>query len=249
MSVLDRIRDGFKYLDKNGMKHLIDKTERIFRFSTMPAAGADYVNNLVQYTGTTNLDYTNGFFYKSVLNGSTYEWQQINVQPNDDTPHWHGTHAEYDADPTAVPAGAYVTFTDDVDTGFDSGLYRNTETVTGKAWTDGRPIYRKCYTLTNSSSTAAAIYLTADLGFNDLDYPVMAQGVALGKVGSADGVARILNFCYSENLDWCAGITVLNNDVSVAADKNKITAHLGSAIAAEAGTVHIVLEYVKTSDL
>lgn len=145
MSVLDRIRNGFKYLDKNGLKHLIDKTERIFRFSTMPAAGADYVNNLVQYTGATNATYTNGYFYRSILNGATYEWQRANIQPNDDVPHWSGTHAQYDADPTAVPVGAYITFIDDPDTNYESGVYSTNETRTGKRWINGKPIYRKCF--------------------------------------------------------------------------------------------------------
>ena len=50
------------------------------QYSTMPTASADIVNKIVQYTGTTNQNYTNGYFYKCVLSGSNYIWTNINVQ-------------------------------------------------------------------------------------------------------------------------------------------------------------------------
>ena len=50
------------------------------QYSTMPTASIDIVNKIVQYTGTTNQNYTNGYFYKCTLSGSNYIWTNINVQ-------------------------------------------------------------------------------------------------------------------------------------------------------------------------
>ena len=53
---------------------------QFIQYSTMPTASADIVNKIVQYTGTTNQNYTNGYFYKCTLSGSNYIWTNINVQ-------------------------------------------------------------------------------------------------------------------------------------------------------------------------
>lgn len=53
-------------------------------FDTMPTASATTVGKIVQYTGSTDSTYTNGFFYKGVSDGqdpATYSWVQTNVQP------------------------------------------------------------------------------------------------------------------------------------------------------------------------
>ena len=57
------------------------KKQDVIQFSTMPTASSSYVDEIVQFTGTTTSSYTNGYFYKCVNNGGTYEWQQLNVQP------------------------------------------------------------------------------------------------------------------------------------------------------------------------
>ena len=51
------------------------------QYSTMPVASVDNVGDIVQYTGVSNPDYINGYFYKCVLDGSTYKWENIAVQP------------------------------------------------------------------------------------------------------------------------------------------------------------------------
>lgn len=52
--------------------------------STMPTAGADELGNIYQFTGTTDANYTNGYFYKCVSDGqdpATYSWTRVDVQP------------------------------------------------------------------------------------------------------------------------------------------------------------------------
>ena len=56
--------------------------------STMPQASADELGNIYQFTGTTDANYTNGYFYKCVSDGqepATYSWTQVDVQPSGGT--------------------------------------------------------------------------------------------------------------------------------------------------------------------
>lgn len=54
------------------------------QYSTIPTATAEMAGNIVQFTGTTGANYTNGYFYKCVSDGqdpATYSWTQTDVQP------------------------------------------------------------------------------------------------------------------------------------------------------------------------
>ena len=51
------------------------------QFDTMPIPSASNVGAIVQYTGNSTLQYTNGYFYQCVLDNGTFEWIQKNVQP------------------------------------------------------------------------------------------------------------------------------------------------------------------------
>lgn len=54
------------------------------QYSVMPTADANNEGDIVQFTGTTDANYTNGYFYKCVSDGqtpATYSWTQTDVQP------------------------------------------------------------------------------------------------------------------------------------------------------------------------
>lgn len=54
------------------------------QYNTMPEPNIENINNIIQYTGDTNQNYTNGYYYKCISDGqdpATYSWEQINVQP------------------------------------------------------------------------------------------------------------------------------------------------------------------------
>ena len=51
----------------------LQAAETVFRFETMPTASVDYVDKIVEYIGQTDETYTNGYFYKCVLDGSVYK--------------------------------------------------------------------------------------------------------------------------------------------------------------------------------
>lgn len=49
---------------------------------SMPMATESDLGRVLQYIGTTNLNYTNGYFYKCVYKNNLYLWEQQNVQPD-----------------------------------------------------------------------------------------------------------------------------------------------------------------------
>lgn len=61
----------------------LSSKQDIIQYSTMPTASSSTVGKIVQYTGTTDSTYTNGYFYQCVSDGEstpTYSWENINVQ-------------------------------------------------------------------------------------------------------------------------------------------------------------------------
>jgi len=61
----------------------ISGKQDIIQYSTMPTASAETVGKIIQYTGTTTNDYTNGYFYIGTSDEEetpTYSWENINVQ-------------------------------------------------------------------------------------------------------------------------------------------------------------------------
>lgn len=53
------------------------------QYAIMPTASADNEGQIVQFTGTTDATYTNGYFYKCTGAGEpvVYSWTQVSVQP------------------------------------------------------------------------------------------------------------------------------------------------------------------------
>lgn len=82
--------DEYMYIDSSW--ELIGNTEidlstkqDIMQFSTMPTASVNNLGKIIQYTGTTGNDYTNGYFYICVSDEQstpTYSWEQIDIQPS-----------------------------------------------------------------------------------------------------------------------------------------------------------------------
>ena len=59
-------------------------TTEAIQVSTMPTAGASEEGKIYQFIGTTDANYTNGYFYKCVSDGgnpATYSWERVDVQP------------------------------------------------------------------------------------------------------------------------------------------------------------------------
>ena len=61
----------------------ISGKQDIIQYSIMPTASISNLGDIIQYTGTTNSTYTNGYFYKCVSDGqepATYSWEEVEVQ-------------------------------------------------------------------------------------------------------------------------------------------------------------------------
>lgn len=86
----------------------------IVQRSTMPQASEEEVGKIYQYVGTTDANYTNGYFYKCVSNGqtpATYSWENIEVQEADALPSQAGN-----AGKVLTTNGTDASWTTDVNT-------------------------------------------------------------------------------------------------------------------------------------
>ena len=57
---------------------------QVIQVDTLPTAAVEELDKIYQFIGTTDANYTNGYFYKCVSDGqnpATYSWTQTNVQP------------------------------------------------------------------------------------------------------------------------------------------------------------------------
>lgn len=69
---------------------------QIIQYDSVPTASSEYEGKIIQFIGTTDANYTNGYFYKCIDNSGTYEWINVNVQTD-----VVGQIIQYDTVPTA----------------------------------------------------------------------------------------------------------------------------------------------------
>jgi hypothetical protein len=67
---------------------------QIIQYDTPPAASQDNLGKIIQYTGTTNDNFTNGYFYKCIAKNSVYSWIETKVNADEVV---SITQAEFDA--------------------------------------------------------------------------------------------------------------------------------------------------------
>ena len=65
------------------------------QISNMPTASNKYVDQIYQYVGTTNATYTNGRFYKCVLNGQAYAWEEVLMSSESPLPDQTGQSGKF----------------------------------------------------------------------------------------------------------------------------------------------------------
>lgn len=74
--------NAYDFKDSTARSGLSNKQD-IIQKTTLPIASSTEVGNIYQYTGTTNANYTNGYFYKCIEdsnNSGSYIWVQVEVQ-------------------------------------------------------------------------------------------------------------------------------------------------------------------------
>ena len=83
--------------------NVISTPNSVGQVSTLPTASSDLLGKILQYVGTTDSNYTNGYFYKCVSDGGatpTYSWENIDTQ--DVPPGSHITVIDKTADSSTV---------------------------------------------------------------------------------------------------------------------------------------------------
>lgn len=81
-SIKDTLETVSEYIGEE-IADALEEKENIFRYSTMPIASSENEDDIIQYIGATTQDYTNGYFYKCVAQGTdpeTYAWEAQPVQ-------------------------------------------------------------------------------------------------------------------------------------------------------------------------
>lgn len=89
---------------------------------TLSAPSASDLGKIYQYTGNTTTQYTKGYFYECVLDGSTYKWQVINTQAS-------GTGSGGDIQSSTIPTasaaeeGKIIQYTGETNSQFKKGYF------------------------------------------------------------------------------------------------------------------------------
>lgn len=165
----------------------------------LPAASSSLAGEIYQYTGTTNLQYTNGYFYECVNDGGTYKWVQTNVQPGTSYNDFTGATAQAAGAHGLVPApttgdiakflkgdGTWATVPmpsfDYSNTSPEAMNFSTDEKVIG-TWTDGKPLYQKVLTLQNVSYNWNT---TNSYGISNIDHVVSSSVRIHYKKGSSE---------------------------------------------------------------
>lgn len=115
--------DGTRLSEKSFDGQSIQKEE-------LPLASADELGNIYQYVGETGT-YTNGHFYKCILNSSVYSWSEIKMVEKP------VVYSETVPDINAYETGSIVCYTGEDSGSFEKGhLYKKNETITEGDWVD-----------------------------------------------------------------------------------------------------------------
>ena len=114
-----------KYVDDSISAIDLSGKQDTIQYSTMPTADATTVGKIVQYTGTTDSTYTNGYFYTCVSDGETeptYSWEQLNVQPSSGSSEYKIYELPAQNDITLNADGTLTAFTTNLQTWIASVL-------------------------------------------------------------------------------------------------------------------------------
>lgn len=221
------------------------------QYDELPAASSSLAGKIYQYTGTTNVQYTNGYFYECVNDGGTYKWVQTNTQPGTSYNDFTGATSQTAGAHGLVPApttgdiskflkgdGTWATVPmpsfDYSNTSPEAMNFSTDEKVIG-TWIDGKPLYQKSVTLSN-----------IETGSHAFDHNISNLGTityAIGNLKRSDNKQVTIPFTYYGGL----GSQLSVGDIT----SQKFTIFVGSDFGnlfnyANCGSV--TFRYTKTTD-
>lgn len=200
--------------------------------STMPAASAANVGQIVQFVGTTDANYTNGLFYECVSDGQstpTYSWEQKDVQSYPET------------DLTNVFSSGFPTASV---TGPRPFSYSTDEQVVG-TWIDGKPIYQKTISINSYTKNA---FTKIDIDSLNIDLMINYSGIALlnrSNVIAVQESGMIADDAEAGRMGFF--ITFYNKD-SETSNRNKLVYRVNYVEQTTPLQMYITLQYTKTTD-
>lgn len=152
----------------------------IVQRSAMPQASEDELGNIYQFVGTTDANYTNGYFYKCVSDGgnpATYSWSQVSVQPAPDPlPSQTGNSGKF-----LTTNGTNASWSDKpLVNGTTEGLALSIGTTSGAS--QSLAVGNGAY-LSSAATQAVAIGIFAQANAN--------HGIAIGRSASANAIGAI----------------------------------------------------------
>lgn len=130
---------GYVFLcSKNGELHKLVVSNNFYQetiisnqASTMPTANAYNLGQIIQYTGTTTSDYTNGFFYKCTESSGTYSWETVNVQSGG------GSTIQYTALPENPSVGQIIQYVgENTDSLRNGSFYKYINPLSNITWNE-----------------------------------------------------------------------------------------------------------------
>lgn len=218
------------------------------QYDELPAASSSLAGEIYQYTGTTNLQYTNGYFYECVNDGGTYKWVQTNVQPGSSYNDFTGATSQAAGSHGLVPApttgdiskflkgdGTWATVPmpsfDYSNTSPDAMNFSTDEKVIG-TWIDGKPLYQKtvdCGALPNNNNKSIPYNI------NNVERFVYVEGVYYDT--SDPKLAGFLPKVHSVNINQQVFLDTRNGNIflSAASDQSSYSSY-------------VTLRYTKTTD-
>ena len=140
--------------------------KRLKQLEIMPTASSTLAGKIVQYVGTTNVDYVHGVTYEcKEVDTDVYDWVDVSIV--DLTKYkkiWIGSKDDWELLTTAEKTEYdEAHFTNDEGSEAQSDVYSTTETKTNKVWIDGKPIYRTVLTTTTTSGNQTVTWTIQDL--------------------------------------------------------------------------------------
>lgn len=134
--------------------------------SSMPVASVDELDKIYQFVGATDVNYTNGYFYKCVSDGqtpATYSWEQTDVMPAGSSLPSQTGHS-----------GEFLT-TDGTDASWSDKPLQNTATQSSS--------------LGIGTTNPVTTYHSVVIGTNATN--ISGSNIAIGEYAKADGVSAI----------------------------------------------------------
>ena len=219
------------------------------QYDELPAASSTLAGKIYQYTGSTNVQYTNGYFYECVLDGGTYKWVQTNTQPGTSYNDFTGATSQAAGAHGLVPApttedifkflkgdGTWATVPmpsfDYSNTSPEAMNFSTDEKVIG-TWIDGKPLYQKTVYISSLPNNNVGNYAH---NVSNMDKCVYASGFFI------DIYEGTLQYHYSNYA------TKYGNQYNfcVDVDRTNIVIVTGSDRSAWSG--YVTLRYTKTTD-